>query len=106
MPFRPRHGSLKHSGTWEDAVRLILDGFTVALRGFQGSLSQRAVVAKHENTRSADHRLSKFVIASPRSRRVGDNAPCAGFRARCPQRAVVTSHENDRGLSAISSAIA
>jgi hypothetical protein len=47
---------------------------------------QRAVVARHENARGlsaiassakadADHRLSKVVITSPRSRRVEDNAP-------------------------------
>jgi hypothetical protein len=53
-----------------------------------GSLSQRAVVARHENARGlsaiassakahADHRLSKVVITSPRSRRVEDNAPMA-----------------------------
>jgi hypothetical protein len=50
-----------------------------------GSLSQRAVVARNENARGlsaiassakadADHRLSKVVITSFRSRRVEDNA--------------------------------
>jgi hypothetical protein len=34
-----------------DAVRLFLDGFAVVRRRFQGSLSQRAAVARHENVR-------------------------------------------------------